>query len=345
VSQQYNEILLQIKAGKCKPHYILHGDEPFYIEKLAEAIENHAIPAESRAFNQNVFFGKDLSIGALLNYARSYPMMGGQQVIIVKDAQSISGFGANDRKEEKDNLKLLEQYFLAPQSGTILALCFTDNLDERKTWLKAADKLGVVFKSKKFYDDKLPAWIAEYCHGNNKKISPKAIQLLTDFIGNDLVRVAAELDKLCINLAQNEEITAQAIEKYIGISREYNVFELQKALGRYDVRKANQIILYFAKNTKENPLPVLIAMVFGYFTKILLLHASADKSERTLAPLLGVNPYFVRDYLQAAQKFTYPKTVQIINYIKTADLQSKGIEVGTLSEKDILQDLIFKILH
>ena len=345
MNPQYLEILKAVKAGKMQPVYLLHGDEAFFIEKIAQCIEDHALPSENRSFNQNIFFGKDLGLGALLNYARSFPMMGGQQLIIVKDAQHITGFGNNDKKEEKDNLKVFEQYLLAPQPSTILVLCFNDNLDERKTWVKAAAKTGVLFKSKKFYDDKLPAWVAEYCHSLQRKISPKAIQIMVDYVGNDLSQMAAEIDKICINLKTGEEISAVTIEKYVGISKEYNIFELQKALSRRDVFKTNQIMLYFSKNQKDNPLPVLITTLYVYFSKLLMIHASSDKSEQHLAATIGVNPYFVKDYLQAARTYNYAKVVQIIHYLKNADLYSKGIEAGAQTEKEILMDLAFYILH
>jgi DNA polymerase III subunit delta len=345
MNPQYTELLKQLTAGHWRPIYLLHGDEPFFIDKIADFIEQNALPAESQSFNQSLFFGKDLSVGSLLNYARSFPMMGGQQLIIVKDAQAIKGFGANDAKDEKDNLKFLEQYFLAPQASTILLLCFADTIDERKTWVKAAAKNGILFKSKKMYDDKLPAWVVDYCHLNNRKISPKAVQILVDHVGNDLNQMAAELDKLSLNLKDNEEINAQTIEKYVGISKEYNVFELQKAIGRRDLLKTNQILLYFAKNQKDNPLPLLIISLYSYFVKLLMMHASRGKTDSELAALIGVNPYFVKDYLQAARHYNYAKVIQIIHQLKLADLQAKGIDSGSKTERDILLDLGFVILH
>lgn len=339
MNPQFQAIFKDIKKKQFSPVYLLHGDEAFYIEKLANEIENNALDIAERSFNQNILFGKDITVGALLGYARSFPMMGDKQLIIVKEAQQIAGF------DNKENAKLLEQYFLNPQPTTLLVICFNDNMDERKAWFKAASYKGVIFKSKKFYDEKLPDWVADYCHSQKLKISYKAIQLLTESVGNDLIRLASEIDKLMLNLNLDEEISANTIEKYVGISKEYNIFEFQKALVHREVLKANNIALYFSKNLKANPMAPIIMMLYGFFSKVLLVHATSDKSDRNLAPILGVHPYFVKEYQLASRNYSYPKTFEIIHYIKLAELYSKGIESGSQSEKNIYQDLIFKMLH
>jgi DNA polymerase III subunit delta len=332
-------LLKDIKKKHFLPFYLLHGDEPFFIEQIANEIENTALPVDQRSFNQNIFFGKDLSVGALMGNARSFPMMGDKQVLIIKEAQDIAGL------ENKDNAKLMEAYFLNPQPSTILVICHNEPLDERKAWVKAAEKSGALFKSKKFYDDKLPDWISDYCHAQKIKISHKAIQLLIDFIGNDLIRMASEIDKITLNLKLEEEISAITIERFVGLSKEFNVFEFQKAIVQRDVLKANHIAIYFAKNQKSNPLIATILNLYSFFSKLLIVHASKDKSDKGLAPLLGVHPYFVREYLVAARNYSLAKNFEIITYIKTAEMRSKGIEAGSLSEKNILQDLVFNILH
>jgi DNA polymerase III subunit delta len=339
MNPQYQDIIKNIRKKQLLPVYLLHGDECYYVDKIADEIENNALEPSERSFNQNIVFGKDINIGSLVSSARGFPMMGDRQVIIVKEAQQIAGF------ENKENTKFLEQYFLNPQQSTILVFCFNDSLDERKAWVKAASSKGLIFGSKKMYDNKLPEWVMEYCHAQKLKISHKAIQLLIDFIGNDLSRIASEIDKLMLNLKLDEEISAITIEKYVGISKEYNVFEFQKALIQRDIFKANNIAIYFSKNQKQNPLPATIIMLYGLFAKLLLIHVTQDKSERNLAAILGVNPYFVKDYITAARNYSYGKTFEIIHYIKLAEIYSKGIETGSQSEKNILQDLIFKILH
>ncbi|MES2797586.1 MAG: DNA polymerase III subunit delta [Bacteroidota bacterium] len=336
---QFQTIFKEIKKGKFEPVYLLHGDEPFFIDKIANEIENTALNIAERSFNQNILFGKDITVGALIGYARGFPMMGDRQVIIVKEAQQINGF------DNKENAKLLEQYFLNPQASTILVICFYENIDERKGWVKAVAKNGISYKSKKFYDNKLPDWVLEYCHAQKLKISYKAIQLLIDFIGNDLTRMASEIDKLMLNLKINEEISATTIEKYVGISKEYNIFEFQKALIQRDVVKANNIALYFSKNQKQNPLAATIVMLYSLFTKILLVHVTSNKSDNNLAPILGISPYFAKDYVLAGRNYSYPKTFEVIHYIKQAELNSKGIDSGSQTEKNILQELIYKILH
>lgn len=339
MNPEYQKILKEIKKGQIAPVYLLHGDEPFYIEKLADEIENSALDVSERSFNQNILFGKDITVGAIISSARGFPMMGEKQVIIVKEAQQIQGF------DNKENTKFFEQYFQNPQPSTILVLCFNESIDERKAWVKVLINKGVLFNSKKFYDNKLPDWIVDYCHTNKLKISYKAIQLLIDFIGNDLSRMASEIDKLMLNLKIDEEISAITIEKYVGISKEYNIFEFQKALIQRDVLKANMIVNYFAKNQKQNPLPSTMIMLYGLFCKMLLAHTTADKSDKNLAQILGVNPYFVKEYLLAIRNYSYGKTFEIIHYIKIAEINSKGIDSGSQSEKNILQDLIYKILH
>lgn len=332
-------LLKEIRKKHFQPYYLLHGDEGYFIEKIADEIEKNALPADQRSFNQNIFFGKDITVGALISYARSFPMMGDKQLLIIKEAQDVVGF------ENKDNAKLLEAYFANPQPSTILVICHNEPLDERKVWVKTAEKNGVLFKSKKFYDDKLPDWVSDYCHSQKLKISHKAIQLLIDFVGNDLTRLASEIDKIMLNLKLDEEISAVTIEKFVGLSKEFNVFEFQKAIVQRDVLKANHIAVYFAKNQKQNPLSATVFMLYNFFSKLLLVHASKDKSDKTLAPLLGVHPFFVREYLVASRNYTVAKNFEIINYIKTAELYAKGIEAGSQSEKNVLQDLIFKILH
>lgn len=339
MSVEFQKLIKDIKKKQFAPVYLLHGDEPFYIEKLADEIENSALEPADRSFNQNIFFGKDIAVGTLISAARGFPMMGGLQVIIVKEAQQMQGF------DNKENAKFFEQYFQNPQPSTLLVLCFNDPIDERKTWVKALVNKGVIFSSKKMYDSKLPEWVVEYCHSNQLKISHKAVQLLIDFIGNDLSRMASEIDKLLVNLKVGEEISAITIEKYVGISKEYNIFEFQKALIQKDVLKANTIANYFAKNQKQNPLPATLILVYGLFCKLLLAHISPDKSEKGLAQVLGVNPYFVKDYLLAIRNYSFAKTYEVIHYIKMAELHSKGIESGSNDEKSILNELIFKILH
>jgi DNA polymerase-3 subunit delta len=334
-----SEILKSIKKDSIKPLYFLHGEEPFHIEQIIDKIQNLAIPAHEKGFNEFVLFGKDLNVGSLLNYARRFPMMADKQLIIVKDAQQIQGI------DQKENQKLIEDYALQPLPSTILVLSFSNSQDERKTWIKAFSKNGILHNSKKFYDNQLPEFLADYCHSKGVKISMKAIQLLIEHIGNDLKRLTGEIDKVILNVKLGDGIDADTIQKFVGISKEYNVFELQKALIQKDVVKSNQIVLYFGNNPKDNPIQPILIILFNFFSKVLLIHAATDKSESGIASLLKVNSFFAKDYLNAARNYSLHKLTSVIHSLKIADLKSKGVDTGEESEGDILQKLVFEILH
>jgi DNA polymerase III subunit delta len=333
-----DQLLKEVKQKKLQSLYFLHGDEPYYLEKIADEIERVAIPTTEKGFNQFVLFGKDIEVGQILNSARRFPFMAERQLVIVKEAQQISGF------DNKDKVKLLEDYALSPLSSTILVICFQGNYDARKPLLKAFDKTGVVMQSKKLYDNKIPDWIASYVREQGIKISPKAIQMMAENIGNDLKRIVSEIDKMLINLTLGEEISAAVVEKYVGISKEYNIFELQKAITQRDVLRCNRIADYLAANPKDNPLPQVVSMLYNFFSKVLMVHGTIDKSEATLAPILSVNPFFVKDYLMAARQYPIAHTVNIIKAIRYADNASKGI-VGINDEQVVLRELIYRILH
>ena len=333
------EILKEINQKKFRPVYFVHGDEPFFIDAIADALEQKVLTEAEKGFNQFVLFGKDHDIGSVMNYARKYPFMADRQLIIVKEAQALAGL------ESKEKNVLLEQYAAKPLPSTVLVICHQGNFDERKTLAKAFDKAGALVQSKKMYDNKLPDWVADYCHSKNTKISLKAIQMLVENIGNDLKRLSSEIEKVLINLKANEEISAATIERFVGISKEYNVFEFQKALMQKDVFKCNQIAAFFAENPKDNPLMPILIILFGFFSKVLTAHGTADKSDRNLATILGVNPYFVKDYLQTVRNYPVNKVVDIISALRQADNHSKGIEAGSLNDGEILKQLVFRILH
>ena len=334
-----SEILKSIKKDAIRALYFLHGEEPFHIEQIVDKIQKLAIPEHEKGFNEFVLFGKDLNVGALLNYARRFPMMAERQLIIVKDAQQIQGI------DQKENQKLLEEYALQPLGSTILVLAFGNAQDERKAWVKAFGKSGALFNSKKLYDNQLPDFVTDYCHNKGVKISPKAIQLLVEHIGNDLKRMTSEIEKVVLNLNPGEGVDADLIQKYVGISKEYNVFELQKALIQRNVVKANQIIIYFANNPKDNPIQPVIIILYNFFSKVLLVHASGEKTDSGIASLLKVNSFFAKDYINAARNYSLPKLRSVIHSLKIADLKSKGVETGEETEGDILKRLVFEILH
>lgn len=332
-------LLKDIRAKRFKPLYFLHGDEPYYIDQIAEELEKLVVPESEKGFNQFILYGKDTDLAGVLGYARRYPFMAERQLVLVKEAHRLGGM---DQKEQQQRL---EEYALNPLMSTVLVFCYQDKADERRTYIKAIGQHGVVVQSKRMYDNKLPEWISAYCHSHGVKISPKAVQMLVDNIGNDLKRMVSEIQKILINLRAGEGIDAAQIEKYVGISKEYNVFEFQKSLVQRDVLKANRIAVYFAANLKENPLPAILIILYNFFSKVLLLHASTDKSEQGLAGLLGVNPYFVKDYTQAARNYPVAKVAYIIHALRQADAQAKGVEAGAISEGDLLKELVYKIIH
>ncbi|WP_266365967.1 DNA polymerase III subunit delta [Tellurirhabdus rosea] len=341
------QILKDIRKKKFSSVYLVHGDEPYYIEKIADEVESHAIPEAEKGFNQFVVFGKDTDVGAVLNMVRRYPFMAERQLVIVKEAQDLGGF------RDKKQYELLLDYLRNPLPSTILLLCHKDSREDKRMVpapiLKAFDGKDaggrVLVQSKKMYDDKVPNWIGDYCRAQGAKVSLKAIQMLMDNIGNDLKRLAGEIDKILLNLRPGEEITAETVERLVGISKEYNVFELQKALTQRDVVKANRIVAYFGRNPKDNPLPPMLSLLHQFFSKVLMVQASRDQSEKGLAGLLGVNPYFVKDYLMAARAYPLWKVAAIMASLRKADALSKGVNAPTLSEADILKQLVFEMLH
>ncbi|MFD1139607.1 DNA polymerase III subunit delta [Larkinella insperata] len=334
-----DQILKDIRKKNYAPVYLLHGEEPYFVDLIAEEIEKSVVPEHEKGFNQFVVFGKDTQVGAVINMARRYPFMADRQLVLVKEAQQLGGLG------EKANQALLEEYSKTPLSSTVLVLCHSGAFDERKALAKSIGQKGVLLNSKKLYENKVPDWIGEYCRNQNAKISLKAIQMLFDYIGNDLKRLSGEIDKIMINLKAGEEISADTVERLVGISKEYNVFELQKALTLRDVVKANRIADYFSRNPKDNPLPPMLIILYQFFTKVLMVQASRDQSEKGLSALLGVHTFFIKDYLQTARAYPLWKVAGIIKSIRRADALSKGIDSPTLNEGAILKQLVYEILH
>ncbi|WP_372641833.1 DNA polymerase III subunit delta [Ancylomarina sp.] len=331
----FEEIYSSIKKQEYAPIYFLMGEESFYIDKITDYILENALPQAERDFNQTVFYGKDADIANIMDTARRFPMMSTRQLVVVKEAQQLK------------NIELLDTYIKNPLKSTILVINYKyKSLDKRKAFTKNVAQYGILFESKKIYENQLPDWISKYTSSLKLKIDTKASILLSEFLGNDLSKISNELDKLSINIPQGNTITADDIEKNIGISKDFNNFELQNALGKKDVVKANQIINYFSTNEKNNPIYVTIALLHSYFSKILKFHFLKNKTnDKITASALGVNPFFVKDYKSAARLYNPKKLVSIINLLREYDLKSKGI--GNVSSKngDLLKELIFKTLH
>jgi DNA polymerase-3 subunit delta len=336
-----DKVLNDLKEGKYAPVYFLQGEEPYYIDLLSGYIENHCLPESERGFNQTILYGKDTNVSTILQNARKYPMFSERQVVIIKEAQEVSDL-LKDAAE-----KLLMGYLENPLPTTILVFCYKyKKLDARKKVTKHFIKYGVFVESNKIYDNKVPDWINVYFKERSIKIDPKATVLLAESIGTDLSRIANEVDKLLINVKDHSTvITEELIEKYVGVSKEYNVFELQKAIGVRDILKANRIINYFESNSKSNPLIPIISNLFAYYVKLLMIHASTDKSEANLAKLVGVHPFFVKEYINAAKIYDINKCAYCINAIREADKMVKGYGASGISDGYILKELLFKLLH
>ena len=330
----YEQILSEIHKKNFAPIYFLTGDEPYFIDMISDTIENEALDEADRAFNQIVLYGRDVDVETIANHARSFPMMGDRMVVIVKEAQDVK------------NLEDFEAYLDAIPETTLLVFAYKyKKFDKRKALAKKVDKKGVWFESKKLYDNNIPGWIQNYLKADGYSITPKATQMLADFLGTDLHKIANELKKLTIALPKNKSIDDADVERNIGISKDYNAFELQNAIGSRDVLKANRIVNYYGDNGKDNPLLVTVISLYGYFTKLIKLHCAQDKSQANLASVLGVNPFFVKDYLVASRNYPPATCIRCISILREFDMKSKGYNSGDVSEKDLYREMIFKLMH
>jgi len=330
----FDEIIGNLQKKIYHPIYFLMGEETYFIDKISDYISENVLTDAEKGFNQSVLYGKDLEPNTIISNARRFPMMANYQVIIVREAQNI--------KKIED----LEPYVKNPLNSTVLVINYKyKTLDKRKTFTKLLDQKGVLFESKKIYDNQLPAWITSYLKDQNYSISPQASAMIAEYLGADLSKVANELDKLIISLPAGTQITPDHIEKNIGISKEFNIFELQNALGQRDLLKANRIINYFGANPSNNPVPVVVSSLFGFFTKLLNYHFMEDKSQNNAASVLGVHPFFVKDYVAAARNYNIKKLVEIVSILREYDMKSKGWGNVSSSPAELQKEMIYRILH
>jgi len=331
----YEEIISDLKNRIFKPVYFLAGEEPYYIDLITNFIEDKVLPESEKAFNQIILYGEDTNIAAIIDTARRFPMMSSHQVVIIKEAQSL---------KKLDDLVI---YLENPLPSTILVFSYKyKTIDKRTKLFKELGKNSVYFESPRIRDYLIPGWIERYLMTKGIKTDPNASAMLTEYLGTDLHKIVNELDKLTITLPAGEPIiTTALIEKNIGISKDYNNFELQKAIGEKNILKANRIIHYFANNPKDNPITFSIASLFSFFTKLLKYHYLTDKSKNNVAAVLKVNPFFVRDYETSAGKYNVSRTVKIIDMLRTYDMKSKGFGDPGTDPGDLLKELVYKILH
>lgn len=330
-----SKIISDIKGKKYAPIYLLMGEEAYYIDKISDFIAENILSEEEKAFNFTTLYGKDYDAAAVINAAKRFPMMSDHQVVIVREAQNLG------------NIDDLIYYVANPLKSTILVICYKHKkFDKRKKIYKEIEKNGVIFESKKLYEDKIPDWINQYLKEKGFTIQPAASQLLTEHLGSDLQKIDMELEKLIITLNEGEkQISVKHIEENIGISKDFNNIELQKALVDKNALKAFRIVEYFGHNQKNNPVIVTITSLFFFFSKVFLYSVMKDKSRQNVAGKLKIHPYFISEYQRAAQVFKPAKSAQIIHLLREYDLKTKG--VGNLSgtPKDLLKELIYKILN
>jgi DNA polymerase-3 subunit delta len=334
------KILTDVKAGKYSPVYFLQGEESYFIDVISDYIEANALTEAEKGFNQVVVYGKDASMATILTHARRFPMMAQFQVVIVKEAQEIQDLN------KEIGAKLLFEYVKQPVPSTVLVFCHKHKtLDKRRELGKNIEKFTTSLTSKKLYDNQLPDFMSEYVKERGIAIDDQGIRALCEFVGNDLSRLTNEIGKLTISLKPGESITAERVMQQVGVSKEYNIFELQKAILQKNSLNVAKIVNYFESNTKKNPVIPTVAYLYSFFSKVLLASQAPDKSEKGLASALKVSPYVIRDYSLALQQFSPDRILRNISLLKEADLKLKGVNTGSTNEGQILRELIYRLIH
>ncbi len=333
--EEVKRIIGELKAGKVRPIYFLMGDEPYYIDRIAEYIEMNILTEEEKGFNQMVLYGREASVDEIIGNAKRYPMMAERQVILVKEAQHLA--------------RTIDQfipYVQSPQKSTVLVFCYKyKKIDKRKKLHKAILAAGgLVFESKTLYENQVSEWIRKLLQGQGYQIAPKAAILLVEYLGTDLSRISNELQKLRIVVPPNSEITPEIIEEYIGISKDFNNFELKKAIGERNMAKAGRIIHYFSQNPKDNPFVVTISLLHTFFAQLLQYHGLTDHSPKNVAGVLRINPFFVSEFQVAARNYPMKEASQIISRLRELDMKGKGVGAQNMTQADLLKELLAKIV-
>lgn len=337
---QVKKILSDLKARKYAPLYFLHGEETYYIDLISDYIENNVLSDSEKGFNQVILYGKDVNVATVLTHARRFPMMAERQVVIVKEAQEIQDLN------KEVGAKLLTDYLTKQVPSTILVFCHKHKtLDKRRELGKKIDQYAVMLTAKKMYENQLPDFVADYLSEKKVKADDRAVQVLCEFVGNDLHRLANEIDKIIISLPAGGEITADMVMTQVGVSKEYNIFELQKAILRGDTMLANKIVNYFAGNTRKNPIIPVVAFLYSFFNKLLLASQVGDKSEKGVASELKVSPYVARDYTMALSRYPQLKIIANISALKEADMKLKGVNTGSANDGQIFRELVWRLMN
>lgn len=331
----FNKIKTEIKKGDFKPVYFLYGEESFFIDDLVGIMEKSVVEESAQSFDQTVLWGKETDVDKLVSVARRFPMLAPKQLVLVKEAQAMRG------------LVELAAYLNNPAPTTVLVLAYKKkSIDKRTKLYKALQKNAVILESKRLYDNKIPAWIANYLKGKGLQLSPEVIPLLVEFLGTDIGAIQKQLDKLVLNLPKGSSIDATIIEEYIGINREYNLFELQRALAQGDRKKSYRIIHYFEQNPKAAPLPMMIGSLFNFFQKLYTYHHYSKKSDAELQKIMGLhNSYFVKEYREAGRVFPLNKTARILGFLLQYDLRSKGVMDNNTPAGELMREMVFQIFN
>ncbi|MCB0762469.1 MAG: DNA polymerase III subunit delta [Flavobacteriales bacterium] len=336
----HQRILRDIESRNVAPVYVLMGDEPYFVDQITDAFEDRFLTDEEKGFNLSIAYGRDSTMEQIISVSRGFPMIGEKQLVIVKEAQDLNEW------KKSDNLVLLEHYLNQPQPSTVLVFAFKNKkLDSRLKVAKQLAKVGVVFKSEKIKENKLPEWIDHEVRSKGYTIEPQACMLLAQYLGTDLSKLINALSKLMIVIPSGTPITTAAIEKNIGISKDYNVFELQGALARLDVVKSNEIIAYFAANPKANPLQMVLPVLYSFFSRLLIYQSLKDRSQSNLASKMGLSPWALDDYHAAARNMDPRKTERIISYLRKTHAQLYGRNNFGITEEFLMKELVFKIIH
>ena len=328
-------IVNDIKAGNIKPIYFLMGEEPYYIDRLSDYIEKNLLTEEEKGFNQTVLYGRDVTVEDIVSAAKRYPMMAERQVIIVKEAQDLA-----------KSIDKFESYASDPMPTTVLVLCYKyKTLDKRKKVTKLFEKTGLVFESKKLYENQVGQWITRVLQAKKYSIEPKASAMLVEFLGTNLEKINNELEKLQIILPVGTTISASDIEENIGFSKDYNIFELRKAIGEKNQLKSYKIAQYFSENPKDHPLVMTTGMLFSFFVQLLQYHGLKDKNPKNVAALLKVNPYFLKDYDVALRNYPMKKVSKIVTLLRDIDVKSKGVGANSLPQHELLKEMLVGIFN
>lgn len=328
-----DSIIADFKKKKFKPIYWLEGEEPFYIEEVMNYAEHHLLNESEKSFNLSIFYGKDANWADVINACKRYPMYAEFQVVLLKEAQQMK------------DIDFLESYLEHPSTTTVLVVSYKDKkVDARTKFAKSLKSKGELLSTKKIYENHLPEFITSITKQNGLTITQKAILLISENIGNDLTRIKNEIEKIAINLKDSKNITDDVIEKFVGVSKEYNVFELQDAIAKKNLAKAIRIIQYFEKNPKAAPIQLVIPSLYSFFSKVLLMYGTNMNDEKSIASAIGINPYFVKDYIAAAKNYKYEEVEKILLLLHQYNLKSIGIDSNNINDTELLKELVVKAI-